>query len=157
MRSMNPTWWIQRWEELYPDKIAIEFEGTQITYRALWNRVERTACWLQSIGIEKGDRVAVVLENRPAFLDLYLASARLGAIFVPLNFRQTAGELDYLMGHCRPRLVVRGSAFEKTVTDLVFDQYRPMPVVACVGSSHKLPFNSTSSRSAPASKDSTPW
>jgi len=140
IESVNPTWWIRRWSELYPEKTAIVYEGTEITYRDLWNRVERTATWMQSIGIEKGDRVAVVLENRPAFMDVYLACARLGAIFVPLNFRQTADELDYLIGHCRPRLFIRGAQFEKTVRDLEFGRYRPVPIVSCVGSSTPLPF-----------------
>ncbi len=140
IESVNPTWWIRRWSELYPDKTAVVYEGTEITYQALWNRVESTATWMQSIGIESGDRVAVVLENRPAFLDVYLACARLGAIFVPLNFRQTAEELHYLIGHCRPRLFVRGEQFEKTVRDLDFGRYRPNPVVACVGSQTPLPF-----------------
>lgn len=140
IESMNPSWWVRRWAELYPDKTAIVYEGTEITYGDLWNRVERTAAWMQSIGIESGDRVAVILENRPAFVDVYLAAARLGAIFVPLNFRQTAEELDYLITHCRPRLIVRGAQFEKTLRDLDFPRYRPMPVVACVGSSSPLPF-----------------
>lgn len=140
IESVNPAWWVRRWGELYPDKTAVVYEGTEITYQDLWNRMERTAVWMQSIGIESGDRVAVVLENRPAFLDVYLASCRLGAIFVPLNFRQTAEELDFLIGHCRPRLFVRGEQFEKTVRDLDFQRYRPMPVVACVGSTTPLPF-----------------
>ncbi len=140
IESVNPSWWVRRWAELYPEKTAIVYEDTEITYRDLWNRVERTAAWMQSIGIESGDRVAVILENRPALVDVYLASARLGAIFVPLNWRQTAEELDYLIEHCRPRLIVRGARFEKTLRGLDFASYRPTPVVACVGSSSPLPF-----------------
>ena len=140
VESLNPSWWVRRWAELCPEKTAIVYEDTEITYRDLWDRVERTAAWMQSIGIESGDRVAVILENRPALVDVYLASARLGAIFVPLNWRQTAEELDYLIGHCRPRLIVRGALSEKTLHDLDFANYRPIPVVARVGSSSPLPF-----------------
>ncbi len=117
MRSMNVAWWVQRWAELHPDKSALLYEGETITYSDLHRRANRTACWLQEIGIEKGDRVAVILNNCPEFIELYLASARIGAIFVPINFRLTTRELDFILQNCRPRLVVymheRGEAIKK--------------------------------------------
>lgn len=133
MISMQPTWWIQRWAELYPEKVAIIFEGREITYGELKVSTEATACWMQSVGIEKGDRVAVVLENGPEFLELYLASAHLGAIFVPLNYRLTSQELDYLVSHCRPRLFVYGARYEQSVADLALDKRHPTPALAVVG------------------------
>ncbi|MCK5202622.1 MAG: AMP-binding protein [Desulfobacterales bacterium] len=60
IRSMNIAWWVQRWGDLHPDKPAIIFEKEQITYSELNRRANRAGCWLQSLGIEKGDRVAVM-------------------------------------------------------------------------------------------------
>src|SRR5512134_3253729 len=100
IRSMNVAWWVERWSELAPDKAAVVFEGETISYADLKRRADRTACWLQSVGVEKSDRVAVLLDNGPEFLELYLACARLGAIFVPLNNRLTGPELRYLLGNC---------------------------------------------------------
>ncbi len=97
MHSMNIAWWVQRWSELHPDKPAILFENQQINYRSLHRRAERTGCWLQDIGIEKGDRVAVMLKNCPEFVELYLATSRLGVIFVPINFRLAGAELDFVL------------------------------------------------------------
>ena len=108
IRSMNIAWWVQRWSDLHPDKPAIIFEGEHISYLQLHSRANRTACWLQSIGIEKGDRVAVLLSNCPEFLELYLACSRLGAIFVPLNFRSAVPEVDYFVKDARPRLIIFG-------------------------------------------------
>jgi fatty-acyl-CoA synthase len=68
------------------------FRDEKITYFELNQRANRTSCRLQSLGIEKGDRVAAMLNNCPEFIELFLACAQLGAIFVPLNFR-LAGHL----------------------------------------------------------------
>ncbi len=118
IKSMNIAWWVKRWSELHPKKIAIIFESEQISYGDLHQRVSRTCSWLQSIGIEKGDRVAVMLSNCPEFLELYLASSRLGALFVPVNYRLAAPELDYILTNSRPRLFVFGNEFSDTVLRL---------------------------------------
>ncbi len=130
---MNIAWWVQRWAELRPRKPAIIFEDQTITYKQLCRRADRTSCWLQSIGIEKGDRVAVMLHNCPEFIDLFLACSRLGAIFVPINFRITSVELDYFITNCRPRLFVYGDTISKVVDSLEMEQYLPPMMVACVG------------------------
>ncbi len=133
IKSMNIAWWVQRWSELHPQKPAILFEGEEITYFQLHQRANRTGCWLQSLGIEKGDRVAVMLENCPEFIDLYLACSRLGAIFVPLNFRLAPPELDFTLRNCRPRLFIFGSHFAETVFSLNLNQRRPLMELACLG------------------------
>ena len=121
IKSMNIAWWVQRWAELTPGKPAIIFEDRTISYKELCRRADRTSCWLQSIGIEKGDRVAVMLHNCPAFMDLFLACSPLGAIFVPINFRITSIELDYFIKNCRPRLFVHGQEVAEAVSGLVLE------------------------------------
>ena len=128
---MNIAWWVQRWAELHPDKLAIIFEEQRISYGDLCRRADRTSCWLQSMGIEKGDRVAVMLHNCPEFIDLYLACSRLGAIFVPINFRITARELKYFIKNCRPRLFIYGDEFTNIVNSFNLNNYLP-PIVTCV-------------------------
>ena len=135
---MNIAWWIQRWAELTPDKPAIVFEKQTISYNELSNRADRTCIWLQSIGIEKGDRVAVMLNNCPEFIDLFLACSRLGAIFVPINYRVTATELDYFITNCRPRLFVHSDNFTEIVNTLTIDNYLPPLITSVVG---KADFN----------------
>ncbi|MFH1156398.1 MAG: AMP-binding protein [Pseudomonadota bacterium] len=133
IKSMNVAWWVQRWAELTPDKPVLLFEDRSITYGALCRRADSTSCWLQSIGIEKGDRVAIMLNNLPEFLDIFLACARLGAIFVPINFRVTPVELDYFIRNCRPRLFVHGEQVEQVVNSLELEKYLPPMMVAVVG------------------------
>ncbi len=130
IKSMNIAWWVQRWSELAPDKTAIVFEGESISYRELHRRADCTSCWLQSLGIEKGDRVAAMLTNRPEFIELYLASSRLGAIFIPVNFRLAAPELQYTLRSGRPRLFVFEERYWEAVQSLGFDQELPLMLQA---------------------------
>jgi fatty-acyl-CoA synthase len=115
IKSMNIGWWVERWSGLHPEKTAIFFEGLRITYSNLHGRANRTACWLQSLGLRKGDRVVVMLKNCPEFIELYLACARLGAIFVPVNFRLTAPELAHIVENAQPRIIVFGSEYRELV------------------------------------------
>ncbi len=133
IRSMNIAWWVQRWGDLHPDKPAVIFEEEQISYAELNQRANRASCWLQSLGIEKGDRVTVMLNNCPEFLELFLACARLGAIFVPLNFRSAPPELDYFLKNCRPRLFVFGREFTDNAKKLDFENTRPQALLSSVG------------------------
>ena len=66
IKSMNIAWWVKRWSDLHPRKTAIIFEGRQISYLELHRKINRTCCWLQSLGIEKGDRIGSVISRRAA-------------------------------------------------------------------------------------------
>jgi len=91
---------------LTPDRIAIIYEDTPITYRALNDEVNRVCHFFQEKGLRKGDRVAVDLLNCPQFLVCYFAAAKLGLIFVPLIFRLVSRELEYQLNRCGARLLV---------------------------------------------------
>lgn len=108
---MNIAWWVRRWSELHPSKPVMIFEGKEISYALLHQKVNQVSCWLQSLGIEKGDRVAAMMGNCPEFIEIYVACSRLGAIFVPINFRLTASEVDYTLKNAKPRLFVFDSAY----------------------------------------------
>lgn len=129
---MNIAWWVKRWSELHPRQTAIIFEGNKISYLDFNRKINRTCCWLQSLGIEKGDRVAAMLANCPEFLELFLACSKLGAIFVPVNFRLAAPELDYTLVHSRPRLFVFGNEYAETVLSLDLNQNRPLMLLAAI-------------------------
>jgi fatty-acyl-CoA synthase len=130
---MNIAWWVERWSELHPDKPAILFEGEQIRYFELHQRVNQTSCWLQSLGIGKGDRVAVMLNNCPEFIELYLACSRLGAIFVPVNFRLAGPELEYTLKNSSPSLFVFGNEYADDISKLNLSNFLPLMQLATVG------------------------
>ncbi|PWB70792.1 MAG: hypothetical protein C3F07_16075 [Anaerolineales bacterium] len=84
----------------YPDKTAIEFIDPPLqryTYAELDELVNRTAGYLQSLGLQPGDRVALQLTKSIEFILLHLATVRLGAITLPLNLAYPPDELKYFL------------------------------------------------------------
>ena len=81
-----------------PNRKALTFEGTTATYAELQARIDRLAAALRTNGVCQGDRVGFLGFNQPAFLETLFAAARLGAIFVPLNYRLSSPELSYIIG-----------------------------------------------------------
>jgi acyl-CoA synthetase (AMP-forming)/AMP-acid ligase II len=81
-----------------PEKEAIVFEGNRPSYRQLHDRANRLASVLLQLGMEKGDRVALMQVNTSQCIESYFAVAKSGSIYVPLNFRARANELSYMIG-----------------------------------------------------------
>jgi O-succinylbenzoic acid--CoA ligase len=103
-----------------PDGTALVDAATDEswTYAELDTAVERTAGRLAALGVEPGDRVAVLLETRPAFARLAFAAARLGAVLVPLNCRLADEELREQADSVEPVLVVCGTDTEDAASAL---------------------------------------
>jgi len=97
-----------------PDRTALVDAATDEswTYAELDDAVAETAGRLAALGVEPGDRVAVLLETRPAFARLAFAAARLGAVLVPLNARLSRAELVQQADAVSPVLVACGSDTE---------------------------------------------
>lgn len=79
------------------------------TYRDLDAQVGRCAAALRAHGVGVGDRLAVLARNRAVLVALHGACARLGAIYVPLNWRLSASEIAALVADCEPRLILCNS------------------------------------------------
>jgi len=88
-----------------PDRPALEFEGRQWSYRDLNQRVNRLANALHSLGVQSGDRIAVLSENRPEYVELELAVAKLGVILACQNWRQSDDELQHCIRLVSPTLL----------------------------------------------------
>jgi fatty-acyl-CoA synthase len=89
-----------------PDQCALHFEGEDISYSQLWQRIQRATGVLQKRGVQQGDRVAYMGLNGPAMLVLLFALARLGAILLPLNYRLALAELQAILDHSEASLIV---------------------------------------------------
>jgi fatty-acyl-CoA synthase len=89
--------WPRRRAEMTPSRVALKYDGNQTTYAQLSRRVNRLAHVLKDLGIGRGDRVAYVGPNAPAFLETLFATGLAGGIFVPINTRLTAAELAYIL------------------------------------------------------------
>ncbi|HWG95300.1 MAG TPA: long-chain fatty acid--CoA ligase [Mycobacteriales bacterium] len=89
--------WITKRAFLDGDRTALVFGERRVSYGDLDGRTDQLARALRGLGVRKGDRVAALLLNSPAFLETMLAVAKLGAVFVPMNLRLSPPEVGYLL------------------------------------------------------------
>ena len=90
----------------YPARIALVQDDRRISYGELQSRVDRLCHALDRMGVGRGDRIAVLSENRREFVETLLAAAALGAIVACQNWRQTDAELDHCLRLVEPKLVL---------------------------------------------------
>ena len=109
--SFNPNsigFWITRRAELSPQKIAVDFEDVTVSYEELNDRSNRAANMLADLGIKRGDRVAVLADNRPEYLEVFFACARLGAIIAPISWRLSEAEMAWQVEDSEPAVIISG-------------------------------------------------
>ena len=94
---MNTTDFLQIAAAICPDRDCVVFEGKRFTYAQVNDRVNQLAGALARLGLRRGERVGIVSVNRNQFVETYFATAKLGGIFVPLNYRAKAEELAYMI------------------------------------------------------------
>src|ERR1700681_122976 len=82
-----------------PERVAIVFDEIAISYSQLIERVDRLAEYLSGADVKRGDIIALLMRNSPAFVELALAASMIGAILLPLNYRLTVPEVSYILDH----------------------------------------------------------
>ncbi|HLZ05029.1 MAG TPA: long-chain-fatty-acid--CoA ligase [Bradyrhizobium sp.] len=121
---------IERNAAFAPDKPALHFEGGTLSYAAFAARIEQTARALKSeLGVSPGDRIAILSLNRPDYLVLLYACARLGAILVPLNWRLAVAEQEFILSDAAANVLVLEQAFAAVLPALE----KSLPETAVVG------------------------
>lgn len=98
-----------------PDGEVVIHGDRRIRWRTLVERSCRLAHALRAIGVGRGDKVALVFHNTPEFIEVNFAAQLLGAIPVPVNYRFTAAELAYQVGHCDARVLLYDEAWQEAV------------------------------------------
>ena len=124
--------WIAHHSAHRPAKEAVRELATQrrFSYADVDRRADALAAFLGSLGIGRGDRVALLAHNGVEFFDLQFACARTGAIAVLLNWRLTVNELEYILNDSSPRLLIHDVEFSETAQAL---QGRcGIPVLLCI-------------------------
>lgn len=131
---------IERNAAFAPDKTAIAFEGERLSYAAFAARIDRTANALKrELGVGRGDRVAILSLNRPDYLVLLYACARLGAMLVPLNWRLAVAEQLFILGDAGAKVLVLEQAFDGVIPELE----HASPGMAVIGSDFVPPRGET--------------
>ena len=115
-REMLTLDFLDRAVDLYDDVTGIvAHDGTEYTYAELDDRVNRLANAFAERGIGKGDKVALLAPNTHYFIEALYATNTLGAVFVPMNYRLTAGELEYILSDCDADAVIADYDYAENV------------------------------------------
>ncbi|RLB80849.1 MAG: acyl-CoA synthetase [Deltaproteobacteria bacterium] len=109
---------IERWAASSPDLIAFHFDGESITYRDLNLRANRVANGLEALGVEKGDRVAIMLPNIPEFVYALLGILKLGAVAVPFNTLYKGGEILHILKDSGAKVLIALTNFAPMINEI---------------------------------------
>ncbi|MEH7300999.1 acyl-CoA synthetase [Neobacillus drentensis] len=101
----------------YPELLAIECEGRSYTYRQFNEEVNQLAHGLMEQGVKKGDKLALMMKNSDHFVFTFFAAAKIGAVAVPVNFRLTASEVQYILQQSDAAVVVCDQEFESIIAE----------------------------------------
>ena len=92
--------------------------GRRLSYTELHRRTDQLAGHLQSLGVGRGHRVAMLAHNGSEFFELQFACGRIGCIAVLLNWRLTVPELQYILDDCTPSVLIHDIAFAPVAREL---------------------------------------
>ncbi|MGM8216751.1 class I adenylate-forming enzyme family protein [Bacillaceae bacterium W0354] len=112
--------WMSSRARLFPNDIAIiDADSEQkYTYYEINERANQLANYLYDNGIRKGDRVALLAPNHISYFDFLFACMKIGAIFVPLNWRLSEEELNYVVNDCQPKIMARHFSFKQDLLSM---------------------------------------
>lgn len=115
---MNTTELLNITALIVPDRPAIIFDDKKITFGELADRVNRLANGLSALGVGAGDRVAVMQVNCNEHIESYFASAKLDAIFVPINFRARSEELSFMLNDSGVKAIILGERYQEMINTI---------------------------------------
>ncbi|MFF0817211.1 long-chain fatty acid--CoA ligase [Rhodococcus sp. NPDC003318] len=106
---------LERNSHRFGDRIAVSEGDRELTYRDLQSRVQSASVALRDLGVASGDIVAVLLYNRIEFIETMLAANRIGAAVLPLNYRLSPAEWQYILEHSDASVIVTEAEFVAAV------------------------------------------
>jgi fatty-acyl-CoA synthase len=123
---LTPLEFMRRARRLYGGREAAVDGPVRLTYTQLFDRCDRWSSVLQRLGVKKGDRVAYIAPNMLAQLESFYAVPQLGAVLVPINYRLTASDFAYIIGHSGATVVCAAPEYLEMVDSI----RRQVPKVA---------------------------
>lgn len=115
---MNWSYTVDKNAQEYPDKEAVVYEDRRITYRQLNERVNALAKGLLDMGVGRGDVVAILLYNCSEFIEITFAANKIGAIWLPLNWRLAGEEIAYVLNHAEAKVIFSEMDFSQLISGI---------------------------------------
>ncbi|MHC5748413.1 MAG: AMP-binding protein, partial [Nostoc sp.] len=114
---MNIAHHVEQGRRLFPNKIALIFEGKTFTYKQLDQLAGKAANALRGLQVKKGDRVALFLPNIPEFVISYLGILKIGAIAVSINVMLKNAEVSYILHDCAAKVIITTESQRQQVSE----------------------------------------
>lgn len=96
---------------IVPEQEVLVFETHRLTYADLLSRVQRMAGALQRLGVGRGTRVAALHTNCHQYIEAYYATAMLGGVFIPVNYRAKRPEIEYMLKTAETKVLFVGARY----------------------------------------------
>jgi len=97
---------LKRALQIGADRTAVLYEGNKTSYRELWTRCRKLAGMVSEKGVKPGDRIAILADNSPQYLEMYVGLPAAGFVIVPLNTRHAEPELRYALEDANAKLLI---------------------------------------------------
>lgn len=111
MENFNLPYFLLRSIEKSPDKVYMQFKDERITYQELYHRIGKGVAGFRELGIQKGDKVCMMMNNDPHYVDIWFSLSFMGAVIVPLNVHLKGEGLQYILSHSDCKLIVTDKEF----------------------------------------------
>ncbi len=115
---LNEYDFLKRALAVYGDCEAIVSGDLRLTYKQFGERVNRWVHAMRALGVEKGDRVAIVSQNSHRMMDGFFGAPLIGAIYMPINFRLIAGDFEYILNHAEAKVLIVEDWLTKTIDEI---------------------------------------
>lgn len=115
---MNWSLVLERNAERYPDKECLIGNGKRYTYKDVRERVNSLAQSFKDMGLGKGDIIAILLYNCPEYVEMTFAINKIGATWLPLNFRLAAPEFEYILNNSEAKCLITESEFIPIISSI---------------------------------------
>jgi len=116
--ELTPVSFLRRTAYVFPDKVAVVHGERRYSYRQFEERVNRLANGLRALGLRHLDRVAAILPNIPAMLDIHYGVPAAGLVIVPVNTRLNSDEIGYILKHSGAKVLFVDAELEPLVKPL---------------------------------------
>ncbi|UOR11892.1 long-chain-fatty-acid--CoA ligase [Halobacillus amylolyticus] len=116
--SLTPLDWKRRAVKYYPEKTAVIDGEKRFTYKEFGERSDQLSVALHVAGIRAGDHIAVMMPNTHYMLECFYGICQLGATMVPLNYRLSAEDLEYIINHSDSKMLIVDEEFSGPIEEI---------------------------------------
>lgn len=104
--QLNEFDFLKRAMAVYGNQEAIVSGDLRLTYNQLGERVNRWVNLMRSLGVQQGDRVAIISQNDHRLMDGFFGAPLMGAVYMPINFRLIADDFNYILNHAEAKILI---------------------------------------------------